>query len=67
MARTALTGAVNVVRIALMNINTPIRFTNRLRRAKKGGWDHRAIILLAHLGNDALLRERATALLESQF
>ena len=67
MARTALTGAVNVVRIALMGANAPKRFTNRLKRAKKGGRDHKATLLLAHLGKGAVLRARAAALLESQF
>ena len=67
MARTALTGAINVVRIVLMNANAPTRFTNRLRRAKKGGRDHRATLLLAAFGNEDLLRERAAALLVSQF
>lgn len=67
MARTALTAAVNVVRVALMEENVPKRFTNQLKRAKKGGWEHKATILLTHLGDSTVLRARARSLLESQF
>ena len=67
MARTALTGAVNVVRSALMDKSPPIGVTKRVKNARKHSWEHRATVLLAHWGDSQAVRAAAQELLKSKF
>lgn len=76
MARTALTGAMNVVKYALMTheelLQTNLsvghyrRCKKLLSQARTGSWEHKALVILAGTSRDSVLRARATSLLESR-
>ena len=77
MAKTSLTGAVQIVKYALMTehefLNTGLkrevyeRMKAQFGCAKHGDRMHKALIIHAHMANSADMRSRAARLLDSKF
>lgn len=77
MAHTALTGAIQIVKYALMTqnefrtskLNRKVykRMKAQLEGSTHGDRIHKAVILYAYMGNSTDLRTRAMHLLDSKF